>query len=277
MLVATLLALGAAVMHAGWNLAIKTSGDRFAALWGQFFLGGVLCAVVLPFIGVPAEAWIWAGLSGAIHVPYAVFLANAYDHGEFSVVYPVARGGGAALAALGGIVLLGDELSALALVAIATIAGGLVALAGSGAVRPSRTSLLHAVIVAATIGAYSLSDAHGIRSTGTGAYALATFVSGGVLITGYGLLAGRGPRMRASMVENWRRFALAGVAVTVTYTMVQFAFERAPVGYVTALRESSVVLATLVGWRYLDEQGGRRRLVCALVVLAGLILLVAAR
>lgn len=276
MLTATLLALGAAVMHAGWNLAVKTSGDRFGALWGQFFFAGIGCAVVFPFLGMPAEGWIWAGLSGLIHVPYTVYLARAYDSGEFSVVYPIARGGGAALAALGGIALLGDELDAMALLAIATITGGLVALAGSGAVRPSRMSVGHAVLVALTIGGYSLSDAHGIRSTGTGAYTLATFVATATSITGYGLLTGRGPRMHRAMQDHWRRYAVTALAVVVTYTMVQFAFERAPVGYVTALRESSVVLAALIGWRYLGEQGGRRRLASASVVLTGLILLVIA-
>lgn len=277
MLAATLLALGAAVMHAGWNLAVKTSGDRFGALWGQFFIAGILCAVAFPFFGMPAEGWIWAGLSGLIHVPYSVYLARAYDSGEFSVVYPIARGGGAALAAVGGIAFLGDELSVLALLAIATITVGLAALAGSGAVRPSRASIGHALIVAATIGGYSLSDAHGIRTTGTGAYALATFVTGATWITAYGVVSGRGPRMRLAMRDNGRRYALTAVAVVVTYSMVQFAFERAPVGYVTALRESSVVIAALVGSRYLGEQGGRRRAGCALTVLAGLVLLVAAR
>ena len=115
MLAATLLALGAAVLHAGWNLAVKQSGDRFIALWGQFFAAGVICAVVLVGVGgIPAAGWAWAAVSGLVHVPYTWFLARAYDHGDFSLVYPVARGGGALLAAIGGIVLLGDGLSGVA-------------------------------------------------------------------------------------------------------------------------------------------------------------------
>ncbi|MFM8388335.1 MAG: EamA family transporter, partial [Actinomycetota bacterium] len=77
MLGATLLAIGAAFLHAGWNLAIKQSGDRWHALWGQFFVAGAGCAfLVVALGGVPASAWMWASLSGATHVGYVWFLAR---------------------------------------------------------------------------------------------------------------------------------------------------------------------------------------------------------
>ncbi|TPW12903.1 MAG: hypothetical protein FD127_2356, partial [Acidimicrobiaceae bacterium] len=112
MLVATLLALAAAVLHAGWNLAVKQSGDRYIALWGQFFIAGVIGSSVVvatalvsasggAIAGFPASGWIWIAMSGTIHLPYTWYLARAYDHGDFSLVYPMARGGGAMLAAVG--------------------------------------------------------------------------------------------------------------------------------------------------------------------------------
>ena len=274
MLTATLLALGAAVLHAGWNLTVKQSGDRFIALWAQFFVAGALCLVVLVAVGgLPAHGWIWAGISGAIHLPYCWFLARAYDHGDFSLVYPVARGGGALLAAIGGIVLLGDHLSPLAVMAILLIATGLIALAG----RAMGTGLSAALVVAATIGVYSVSDAQGIRSTGTPVYVLASFVGTMASTTIFGLMSGRRPAMVAALRSGWRRFATIGMAVVVTYGMVQLAFQRAPVGYVTALRESSVLLAAFAGWRMLGESAGARRIVSSTIVVGGLVLLVAAR
>lgn len=274
MLGATVLALGAAVLHAGWNLAVKQSGDRFITLWGQFFVAGVMCgAVLLAVGGVPATAWVWAAASGLVHVPYCWFLARAYDHGDFSLVYPVARGGGALLAAIGGIALLGDELSGWAVGAIVLVAAGLFMLAG----RASGPELSSAVVVAAVIGAYSVFDAQGIRSTGTPAYALATFVATAVTTTAFGLVSGRRSVMVSAMRAGWRRFAAIGLAVSVTYGMVQIAFQWAPVGYVTALRESSVVLAAFAGWRMLGESAGTRRLVSSGVVVSGLVLLVVAR
>jgi drug/metabolite transporter (DMT)-like permease len=273
-LTATLLALAAAVLHAGWNLSVKQSGDRFIALWGQFTIGGAIgLLIVLAVGGFPAHGWLWAALSGAIHLPYCWFLARAYDHGDFSLVYPMARGGGALLAAIGGLLLLGDHLSALGFLAIVIVAGGLFLLSG----RARGPALWSALVVAATIGGYSLVDAQGIRSTDNPLYAPASFLGVATTTTLFCLVTRRGPIMVSSMRANWRRFTILGIVSAVTYGMVQLAFQRAAVGYVTALRESSVVIAALVGSRMLGEGAGRRRIAASGVVLGGLILLVAAR
>lgn len=274
MLVATVLALTAAVLHAGWNLAVKQSGDRFLALWGQFTLAGVLGLLIILVVGgFPADGWRWAFLSGTIHVPYCWYLARAYDHGDFSLVYPMARGGGALLAAIGGIVLLDDHLSPLSIAAIVLVAFGLFLLAG----RARGPEMWAAMVVAVTIGAYSVSDAKGIRSTDNALYALATFVGTGTMTTAFGLATGRSRAMRTAMTANWRRYLALGIASSVTYGLVQLAFRRAPVGYVTALRESSVLLAAFAGARMLGEPAGRRRIVASGVVVTGLIVLVVAR
>lgn len=268
-----MLALVAAVLHAGWNLAVKQQGDRYVALWGQFVMAGLLSTVVLVVVGgIPAEGWWWAAISGLVHVPYCWYLAKAYDHGDFSLVYPIARGGGALLAAIGGIVLLGDDVGPLALAAIVTVSVGLVLLAG-----PARgPALTSALAVAATIGVYSLADARGIRVTDTPWYAFASFVTIAVGTSVFGLAIGRGPALATQMRRHWPRFLAMGVAVTVTYGLVQLAFRLAPVGYVTALRESSVVIAALVGTRLLGEPAGTRRVAASVVVLTGLVVLVIA-
>lgn len=280
MLTATLLALGAAVLHAGWNLAVKQSGDRFMALWGQFTVAGALSLVVLALAGgIPAAAWPWALASGTVHVPYAWYLARAYDQGDFSIVYPMARGGGALLAAIGGVLFLGDDLGWLGLMAVAIVAAGLVLLAGRGrgGTGPATAALGAALLVALTIGIYSLTDAKGIRTAETALYSLASFGMTGLTLTVFGLATGRRAVMVVSMRANWLRYAVIGTVSCITYGMVQVAWRYAPVGYVTAIRESSVLIAAFAGSRMLGEEGGRRRTVAATVVLCGLILLVAAR
>ncbi len=277
MLTATFLALGAAVLHAGWNLAVKqSSADRFLTLWGQFTIAALLCA---PFVLVgmvrgdlPLRAWVFVAVSGAVHLPYAVFLARAYDHGEFSLVYPVARGGGAMLAAVGGVLFLGDDLGFVRALGIAIIGLGLFLLAG---IRRS-PALTSALVVAATIGVYSVSDAHGIRSS-SAVYALATHFGTATTTTAYGLATGRATAMRRTLVERWKPLTVTAFAVVVTYGLVQLAFRYAPVGYVTGLRESSVLLAALVGWRRLGDTGGRRRIIAALTIVSGLAVLIAGR
>jgi drug/metabolite transporter (DMT)-like permease len=275
MLTATLLALVAAVLHAGWNLSVKQSvSDRFIALWGQFFIAGVLAAVVLLIGGgIPARGYLWAAMSGAIHLPYCLLLAKAYTIGDFSLTYPVARGGGALLAGLGGIVVLDDSFRPIGVAGMIVVAVGLFALAGRGSVA----AVIVAIGVAVTIGAYSVADAKGIRTVHTTLYAAASFIATSLSTTTYALATGRSPEMAVAMRTHWRRFVTMGVAAAVTYTLVQIAFQRAPVGYVTCLRESSVVIAAFVGSRFLGEGHATRRVVAASVVLTGLLLLVVGR
>ncbi len=272
MLTATILALVAAVLHASWNLSVKQSiSDRFIALWGQFFVAGVLAAVVLVFAGgIPARGFLWAGLSGLTHVPYCLLLAKAYTVGDFSVAYPIARGGGALIAGLGGIALLGDNFRTVGLIGMVVVACGLIALAGRGA----STQVIVALSLAVTIGIYSVLDAKGIRSVDTPLYAAATFICVTMTTSTFALATGQASHMVSAMRSYWRRFLLTGIASGVTYALVQIAFERAPVGYVTCLRESSVLIAAFVGARYLGEGQALRRMAAAAVVLVGLLLLV---
>lgn len=276
MLLATLLALGAAVLHASWNLIAKrATGDRYVVLWTQFVAGGLISLPVMVVYaavwGMPAQGYLWAALSGVVHLPYVWLLARAYSHGDFSVAYPVARGGGAALAALSGVLFLADHLSLLEVLGIAIVVCGLVTLA-YGAHLPSITMALS---VALTIATYTTLDAKGARATDSVAYVFATFCGAALSNTAFGVATGRWRDMTTMLRQHTRRAFGTGLASVVTYGMVLVAVRRAPVGYVTALRESSVVLAALVGWKLLGEGDHRRRITAALVVFAGLVTLVA--
>ena len=275
MLLATVFALAAAALHAGWNLRVKASDDRFVALWGQFVMAGAVCAAGLVLTGLPArDAWPWLALSAVIHVGYVACLAQAYGAGDFSLAYPLARGGGAMVAAIGGVAFLDDRLTAVGFLAIAVITGGLVSF-----VRPGTSwdSIRWALLVAVLIGCYTLADAVGARRTVGIAYVLATFVATAVTVSAWGLATGHLANLRRSLATSWRAHLSSGMASAAAYGLVLYAVRWAPVGYVTALRESSVVLAALAGWRLLAEGFGRARLASATVVVTGLVLLVVAR
>lgn len=279
MLLATLLSLAAAVIHAGWNFVAKRAeGDRYMVLWAQFFMAGVVCLPLAignhALFGMPGRAYLFATLSGLVHLPYLLLLAKAYTIGDFSVSYPIARGGGAALAAIGGVLFLSDHLNGWEALGIATVVAGLCLLA-AGATGPN---LVVALGVAATIGTYSLFDAAGSRATrGTVAYIFLSMIGGAVFNTAWGLASGRRHDMTATLRRRWPQAVGAGFAATATYGMVNVAWQYASVGYVTALRESSVVLAALAGWRYLGEGDHRRRITAAGVVFCGLLVLVIGR
>ncbi|MEY3092784.1 MAG: hypothetical protein RIU67_1567 [Actinomycetota bacterium] len=277
MLVATVLALGAAVLHAGWNLAVKQSGDRWLALWGLFTAGGLLglpYAVVATLQGdLGWSAWGWASLSGVIHAFYIGRLARTYEIADFSVTYPIARGGGALFAAIGGVVFLNDHLSPLSVAGIVIVVVGLMILSG----HVDWAHVWPALIVAFLIGAYTVVDSKGSRSTVGSAYAMSIFVTGGIGTTVQGLYRRRWREMVASVPGYLKQYVMTGAASLVTYWMVLLAVRRAPVGYVTALRESSVVFATFLGWRVLREQSGLRRILCSALIVVGLVTLVLGR
>lgn len=273
MVTATVLALVAALLHAGWNLLIKTADDRDLAAWGQYVFGGVVLLPVLFWTGLPAAVTVWFLVpSAVIHVVYVRALVAAYEHGDFSLAYPLARGGGALVAALLAAVALGDGLGPAGWVSLLVVTIGLASL-----IRPGtpRIEVVYALVTAALIGVYTVIDADGARHTANGfAYGIVLTALSGVTLTISGIFRGRGPAFRASLRGSWPRYAISGVCLATAYSLVLVAVRYAPVGYVATLRESSVVLGAALGWLLLKERLGGRRLLSAAVVTVGLVALV---
>jgi drug/metabolite transporter (DMT)-like permease len=272
-LFATLLALASATLHAAWNLFVKTSDDRELAAWGQWIAGGLLFLPFLLFAGLPeADSWPFLLSSSLIHIAYIYALVSAYHHGDFSLAYPLARGGGALVAALLGAVFLSDALPLGAWLALFVVAVGLASLVRPGA-PPAEIG--YALLTALMIGWYTVVDTAGSRHTDDGfAYAVVLVFVSGVAMSVVALARGRGGDLVASLPEQWWRYVLSGACLTAAYGLVLIAVRHAPVGYVAALRESSVVIGALLGWLLLKESLGRRRLRSSIVVAAGLVALV---
>jgi len=273
-LLATVLALSSAGLHATWNLLVKTSDDRELAAWGQFLAGGLLFLPVLAFTGLPErDALPWLGLSAVVHVGYVYALVAAYHHGDFSLAYPIARGGGALATAVAGSLLLGDGLPAGAWAALVVVAVALTTLVPRGA---PAVEFGYALATAGVIATYTLIDTVGARRTENGfAYGVALTLATGVTLSVAGVGRGRARDFVRTITTGWPRYVLAGLCLTGAYGIVLVAVRLAPVGYVATLRESSVVLGALLGWVALDEALGGRRTVSSMVVAAGLVALIA--
>lgn len=273
MVAATFLALGSAALHAAWNLLVKTSSDRLIAAWGFYVSGGLLFLPVFLVVDRPgADTLPFLAASSVVHVVYVVALTRAYRHGDFSFAYPLSRGGGALLAAIGGVLFLADTLSALAWLAIALVVGGLASLVRPGV---SRVALLWAGLTATMIGNYTTLDVAGARRSSGLGYGVALVLGAGLLLTAAILGSGRAARLGPALRQEWPRFVVGGICSTLAYSMVLAGARLAPVGYVAALRESSVILGAGAGWLFLHERLGRARLASALVVTVGLVLLIA--
>ncbi len=231
----------------------------------------ILCAWFAMF-DHPHIAWGWALISGATHVPYLLLLSRAYDRGDFSMAYPIVRGSGALVSAFAGIAILGDRYSPTSLIGIAVAVCGLFLLGKSS----SWYVIGAALSVAATIVVYSVVDGHGSRQSNGIAYALALNMFAALITTAY-IFVTRKHDMISTIRWNWKKMSLAAIASTTGYALVMIAYQRAPIGYVAALRESSVVIAALAGWKFLDEGDHKRRLSAAGIVLVGLVILVIGR
>jgi drug/metabolite transporter (DMT)-like permease len=273
------LVLLAAVLHAGWNAVVKTGADRVLTMALVIGVGAAGAALALPFVPPPAPAsWGFLLLSGLVHIGYFAFLLEAYRFGDLSRVYPIARGAAPLLVALGAAVFAGERLGAAQLGAVALVAGAIASLAlERGGLRgDGRRSLLLALATAVIIATYTIVDGLGVRrADGPLGYILWLFVLDAVPLLAYAALT-RGARVGAYLRAHWPASLVAGVMCGGAYGLAIWALSLGAMAHVSALRETSVLFAALIGGRLLGEPFGRRRLAAAFAVVAGIVWLYAA-
>lgn len=266
----TAAVLGAALLHAAWNVMVKAGPDKELESYTIAATSGLLALALLPFLPLPAPAaWPWVAASVLVHILYFIFLGGAYRWGELSYVYPVMRGGGPMIVAVAGAVALGEVLPAKETLAVVLISAGILAFASG---RHDRRATLFAIANAAVIAAYTLIDAQGARvSDAPVSYTLWFFAANGVAVSAYAWWRRRAfpAYFRAA---GLRSFVGGGCALA-AYGIALWAMTRAPVALVATLRETSVIFAALLAAIFLQEKMTRRRLAATGAVLAGLVAL----
>lgn len=266
---AFLLVLGSAVLHASWNLLIKASGDRLVSAAGQVALGALAFSPVLLFTGIPWGALPWVALSAVIHLLYGLSLVAAYERGDLSAVYPIARGTAPALVTIGAAILFGDEIGLAGGIAVGLIVGGIVAIGLTGA----RHGAGWAVTTGLFITAYTLVDGQAVRDleSAVGYTALLAVGNGLLYVAAVTAVRGLGG-VRRGIRDDWWRQLLGGSASVLAYMLVLAAARLAPLGLVSAVRETSVIIGALAGWLILREPLGGRRLAAATSIAVGLVI-----
>ena len=269
------LVLCAAVMHATWNAMLKSGGDRLRAVTLMSLASGAAALPFLPVLPLPAAAaWPALLLSAAIHVAYNLFLVLAYRHGDLGQVYPIARGSSPLLITLAAALIAGETPGPSAFLGILLVSAGIASLSRGWAAGASRRGMLAALATGVLIAAYSVADGIGGRLSGAPhAYAAWLFVIDTVpmpLI--YWAVRGRRVPLVDGSAATWRA-AGGGCVSLVAYALVIYAASVAPMGAVSALRETSVVFAALIGRMFLAERLSPGRLAsCAAVALGAALL-----
>ncbi len=270
-----LAVLCAALLHAVWNAVVKAQSDPLIAMAWMSVASGVAAGLAAPFAGVPvAAAWPFLVASTAIHTLYNLLLAMAYRHGDFSRVYPIARGGAPLLVTLVSLAFLDEELGDLALIAIGLILLAILGVAWRRAIVEvsDDRSLPYAGLTACAICAYTITDGLGGRAAGDPiAYAVWLFFLDAWPTIAVVLWVRRGRFMRVRGSDIARSLT-GGLLSMLAYAIVIWAMTQAPVAVVAALRESSILFGALIGIIVLRERPGKLR-VAALVLLTAAVAL----
>jgi drug/metabolite transporter (DMT)-like permease len=263
--------LASAGLHASWNWLV--AGERDSHATGAVAL---VCATLVfaPVAAltwdVEAAAWPYVAASAALELAYFALLAAAYERADLSFVYPIARGAAPVLVLAVSLVALGADLSATAAAGVLAIAAGVLLVRGVGR-EAARGGLVLALAVAACIAGYTLVDDEGVRHAAALSYFQAVLLITAPLYAA-GVALGRGPdALRAAATP---RAAAAGVAMFGAYALALAALELAEAAPVAALRETSVVMATAAAALAARERVPPRRLAGAVIVVAGIALLV---
>lgn len=279
----------AGLIHASWNIAAKKAGGdaRFA-----FFT-----SVMMMFIWAPVGLWAsWGVLpqwgwtewtlvtvSGVLHVLYYVVLLRGYRKADLTVVYPLARGSGPLLSSLVAITLLGEQISAVGVAGIAGVVGGVFLIAGGpGLLRaahdPAQRRRVHkgmayGLLTGAFIASYTVVDGYGVRFLLMSPILvdyLGNFVRVAVLAPA--VLRDQ-PAAAALWRRQWKYALMVGAISPVSYVLVLYAMQVAPLSHVAPAREVSMLFAALIGGHLLGEGDRLQRLLGAALIAAGVMAL----
>ena len=278
------LVLIAAVLHATWNLCAKRARGGLPFVW---IVGAVICTLYVPVLAgyciwkPPTLSWLdfaWIAGSGVLKTAYSLCLQRSYRTGDFSLIYPLARGTGPLLSTLGAVAILAERPTVVA------VAGGVVIVTavffltdGTRLFHQDRAHLRNAIrfglLTGLFIAAYTLWDRQGVH-----ARAIAPVIyDGGTAFVVFALVTPFALPRWPEVARHWRdhKVYILGMALLspLAYVLVLTAMSFTPVSYVAPAREVSIVIGAFIGARYLKEADGRRRIWAAIAMVVGVIAL----
>ena len=264
----------AALLHAGWNALIKTGANKQTAMLVMTVWQAGTGVAIVSFRPWPdIAAWPWLLGSGLIHMFYQLFLAYAYEQGDLSRVYPLARGSAPLIVLLAGLFLLPDAVRPIEYLGVAALGAGIVLMA-RGAFRSgeSRRLIPFALGSACATAGYTLVDGIGARISGDPLtyvswlliLAAVTYVPAAVMLRGRSVAVASG--------RIWAKGLAAALASFAAYAIVVWAMTVAPIALVAALRETSILFAVLIGWLAFGDRMDRGKGIAATLIVAGVVL-----
>lgn len=268
--------LMAALLHAVWNSLVKGGGDKYLSMSAVAFGYLPISALSLALVPFPAaESWGYILSSMCLHSGYMAFLLRSYHHGDLTQTYPIARGSAPLMVAVVTVFILGVPLNPMEILSLFLIGAGIMSL--SLVRRKSGARNVHAVqmalVTGAFIAAYSINDGLGVRLSGSPVGYFAVTAIGVAVIWGVGTALIRPDVFRSLPKRAMPTFLIGGNASFVAYVLVVWAFTHAPIALVSALRETSIVFALLIGVGFLKEKLDLAKVASTFMTLVGVVIL----
>jgi drug/metabolite transporter (DMT)-like permease len=269
-----LAVLAAAFLHASWNALIKTGASKQSAMLilslGHALVGA---CVALWKGGLPPAALPWLFGSGLIHMCYQLFLSYAYEHGDLSRVYPIARGAAPMMVLVFSGLFLADSLERMELIGVLVLGCGILLMARSVFTSgESRKMLPYALGSAVATAGYSITDGMGARAAGDAVQYVGWLMMVSTVFYAPVALGLKGRGLLAAPPRAWGLGMIAALASFGAYAIAVWAMTVAPIALVAALRETSILFAVLIGWLAFGERMDRDKVVAIGVILTGVVL-----
>jgi drug/metabolite transporter (DMT)-like permease len=281
------LVLVSALLHAIWSVSIKQSGDPLCFNLLQTWSGSLLLAAAAPWIpwhAIPAPVWGFVLLTGPVHAFYLYWMSRAYEHGDLSLVYPIARSTPAFLPPF-AVILFGEELRPLGVIGIAVVVAGIwLVHLQPGVARPhTQTATRFAVLTLLATVAYSLLDKAAMARLSASdwpgpvpraiTYSLLLQVAHAIAFAPLFFRARSAADLRAAARSQLVSAGVAALLSFVGYALILRAYETALASYVVAVRQASVLFAVALGALWLRERPGRPRVLGAIATVIGVVLI----
>jgi len=273
-LFAFLLVIIAATLHALWNFAAKKASGNLSVIWIGLVLATIATVPFLFFLSPEqifvTKVWPFILATGIIHAVYFFAVAKAYEHGDISIVYPIARGGGIAGTAIIACLLLQEKISFVGTAGILLISLGTLLL-GLTNIHQKR-GIFFSLLVAIMIIGYSIVDKLGVSIIHPLGYIFGLVLLTTIFLAPYILINKR--RELLSAMKNMKKYSLIiGLGSGGTYLIILFVFQIAQVSYVVAARELAVAIGALSGFIFLKEQFSAQKLLGIMGIVIGMILI----
>jgi len=295
--VSVALVILSAAIHVGWNVLTKSSSNPkiFSLFKGSYIIvATVLLLPFLPLKAITVDVWQYIVLSGVAHGLYILALASAYETGDISFVYPIARSA-PAFVPFAAYLMLGEMISFQGIVGIAVVVfcvlmlhfRGLDGAAGLGFRWDSfkRKDSLWAFVTLAAVVTYTIVDKAGmlqmsrIDAIQSGLRAPTFYMM--INLLGYGLFwlylaLRRELTFKSFGKKEWFQSLIAAIGTLISYSLILHVMQTETVSYIVTLRQCSILIAILAGWIFFKEKYGGYRLVVSVVMLTGLFLVATA-